>query len=339
MDGYGLVSIIVPVYNVEYYLERCVQSLINQTYENIEIILVDDESTDRSTDICRQLAAQDDRIRVIHKKNGGLSSARNAGIKASRGEYIGFVDSDDYVDHRMFEVLVNDIRMYDADISQCGCEIIWENRIEYRNGTGKLYLWNKKQSLIELFSASLIETSVWDKLYKREVLEGVSFDERIRLGEDFPFNAEVFAKIHRSVFRDLTLYKYRKRVGSLTGKGLGKPVIHTIITMKEILRKLRGEDPEVIEQGVVCLCQIYISVYNHSMYGTEDFSDLRRKIRKALKHYEVGMYRSKRCPAQVKIAIFLIRHFPKVYVLLERGLRMVVSRGRKYNDDRKTEAV
>ena len=113
------ISIIVPVYNVEQYLERCVESLINQTYKNIEIILVDDGATDNSGQLCDELAQRDPRIVVYHKVNGGLSDARNYGIDKASGDYIGFIDSDDFIDDDMYEVLLSNILEYNAFISFC----------------------------------------------------------------------------------------------------------------------------------------------------------------------------------------------------------------------------
>ena len=104
-----LISVIVPVYNVEEYVEKCVLSIINQTYKNLEIILVDDGSTDNSGKICDEIAIKDNRIKVIHKKNGGLSDARNVGIDIAKGDYLGFVDSDDYIDPDMYSILLNNM--------------------------------------------------------------------------------------------------------------------------------------------------------------------------------------------------------------------------------------
>ena len=114
------ISVIVPVYNVEQYLERCVDSIINQTYKNLEILLVNDGSTDNSGQLCDELAKKDDRIRVIHKENGGLSDARNVGIDEAEAELIGFIDSDDYIDEDMYETLYRQLRESNADLSMCG---------------------------------------------------------------------------------------------------------------------------------------------------------------------------------------------------------------------------
>ena len=111
-----LISVIVPIYNVEKYLARCVDSIVNQTYKNLEIILVDDGSPDRCPQMCDDYAEKDSRIKVVHKKNGGLSDARNAGMAVATGEYISFIDSDDWIETSMFELLLNNIFQYDCEI-------------------------------------------------------------------------------------------------------------------------------------------------------------------------------------------------------------------------------
>ena len=121
------ISIVVPIYNVEKYVKKCIESLIKQTYKNIEIILVDDGSTDSSAEIIDEYANKDSRIIAIHQKNKGVSSARNTGLKAARGEYIGFVDPDDYVDCQMYEVMVNKLQASLADLVVCGYSKIWES--------------------------------------------------------------------------------------------------------------------------------------------------------------------------------------------------------------------
>ena len=133
-----LISVIVPIYNVEKYLARCVDSIVNQTYKNLEIILVDDGSPDRCPQMCDDYAEKDSRIKVVHKKNGGLSDARNAGMAVATGEYISFIDSDDWIETSMFELLINNIFQYDCEIS-CGGIILKIQRLKYKR---IVFMWN-----------------------------------------------------------------------------------------------------------------------------------------------------------------------------------------------------
>ena len=143
-----LVSVIVPVYKVEKYLDKCVESIVGQTYKNLEIILVDDGSPDNCPAMCDKWADRDSRIKVIHKQNGGVSSARNAGIDAVQGEFIGFVDSDDWLEPDMYDCLVKNALEYNADISRCGYFVDWSDHTSYVGSTEKkinlpdaLHLW------------------------------------------------------------------------------------------------------------------------------------------------------------------------------------------------------
>ena len=163
-----LISVIVPVYNVEKYLEKCIDSIINQTYQNLEIILVDDGSTDGSGKICDEYSRKDNRIKVIHKENGGLSDARNIGIKNANGGLIGFIDSDDYITENMFEVLQKDLRKYNADISSCDIQNVNEAgeclkiiRVSTEGQTSKVF---EREEALKLLLEDTIKSYAWNKL-------------------------------------------------------------------------------------------------------------------------------------------------------------------------------
>lgn len=174
-----LISIIIPVYKVENYLERCVESILSQTYTNLEIILVDDGSPDNSGIMCDKYAAKDERIKVLHLENGGAARARNRGLDIASGKFIGFVDSDDYIDKNMYATLYNAIHEYDADIAATG--IIRE----YENGElqsvvrtpSKLAVYSDEETLREILRSRYVGSSVWSKLYKRSCWEKNRFPE------------------------------------------------------------------------------------------------------------------------------------------------------------------
>ena len=173
-----LVSIIVPVYNVEQYLEKCVNSIINQSYKNLEIILVDDGATDNSGKICDELAKLDNRIKVYHKENGGLSDARNYGVERATGEYIGFVDSDDYIDPKMYEKLYEAIKKENVDVVECSFKIIYPGRVDFFS-TEKYYeILGKQEYLEEYLKMRRIFGSVWTKLIKSTIAKKNSFSKR-----------------------------------------------------------------------------------------------------------------------------------------------------------------
>lgn len=187
-----LISIIVPVYNVEKYLPRCVSSITAQTYKNLEIILVDDGSPDTCGEMCDAMALKDDRIKVIHKKNGGLSSARNEGLRAATGDYIGFIDSDDWIQEDMYEYLMDGIQKYDADISICQ-RIVIKNNVESPVTLDKDYVYDTDTAIRKLLDEEIMN-AVWNKLYKREIVEGIYFPE----GRNYESTAVTFQYIERA---------------------------------------------------------------------------------------------------------------------------------------------
>ena len=168
-----LVSIIVPIYNVSEYLEKCIMSLVNQTYKNIEIVLVNDGSTDNSLDICKKYETEDKRVVLLNKANGGLSDARNYGIERAKGQYITCVDSDDYVTDDYVEFMYNNLQKDDADISICKHIVLFDNNTQISTATHKKYILNPKDTLEMLLYDEDMDVSAVAKLYKKELFEGM----------------------------------------------------------------------------------------------------------------------------------------------------------------------
>lgn len=164
------ISIIVPVYNVEKYLEKCVRSILAQTFTDFELILVDDGSPDSSGAMCDQFAEQDQRVKVIHKENGGLSDARNAGIEIATGEYLGFVDSDDYIADDMYELLYTNIVKEDADLSICGIYDVYEGKEPVEKQQQYIVL-DKVAAMKMILEAKVVSVHAVNKLYKKKFLK------------------------------------------------------------------------------------------------------------------------------------------------------------------------
>ena len=221
------ISIIVPVYNTEAYLNKCVDSLLCQTYENLQIVLVNDGSKDASPEICDGYARQDKRVTVVHKANGGLSSARNAGLAVAQGQYIGFVDSDDHVSPEMYE------KLYMA-IVNTGCDVanVMYERIDENGVTSPSAVPHKEDKIIEAqdFVRELMmhtgDVSVCTKLFKRELFESVKFGEG-KLNEDLLFMLDAFSHIKKVAFVGHVGYYYFIRSGSISS-GYGKAVIDMV---------------------------------------------------------------------------------------------------------------
>ncbi len=220
-----LISVIVPIYKIERYIGICIESIINQTYRNLEIILVDDGSPDRCPEICDLYAQKDSRIKVIHKKNGGLVSARKAGIIAATGEYIGYVDGDDWVGAGFYESLVSAMKASNADMVCAGqSRDLFEKSFRFcDNVTSGLYEGEKLKKLqTEMMSFGAyhqlgISTYVWNKLFRREVLlqNQLNVDERISIGEDAAVTYPVLMDCKRVYVTDNCAYHYRQREDSM----------------------------------------------------------------------------------------------------------------------------
>lgn len=211
------VSIIVPVYNVESYIERCANSLCNQTYTNIEIILVDDGSTDHSGRICDMLACKDDRIRVIHKKNGGLSDARNAGIEEAKGGYIAFIDSDDWCDPDMIKILFELCQHYDAGIAECSYRNIYQNyTIAETSCNGAIMEFTPVQAIESNLDWKYCKPVAWNKLYRKDIIGEIRYPVG-KLHED-EFTTHLFyLAAKKIVYLDVALLNYERRnAGSIT---------------------------------------------------------------------------------------------------------------------------
>lgn len=204
-----MISVIVPVYNMEQYLERCINSIWQQTYTNLEIILVDDGSTDASPQMCDAYAAKDQRIKVIHKQNGGLSDARNAGLSIAKGAYIGYVDSDDWIEPDMYERMYQACVEHHAQVAVCRYAQVYKDHV-IQGGTGQVTAFKKEELLRAYIGDSddyVIYNSVWSKLYAREAVEGVQFPKG-RNSEDIMYTTKAFCKADRGVYIDKCLYHY-----------------------------------------------------------------------------------------------------------------------------------
>ncbi len=205
-----LISIIVPVYNVKDFLTECLESLTAQTYENLEIIIIDDGSTDGSSELCDKLKYKDKRIAVIHQKNGGLSAARNAGLKVAKGEYVAFVDSDDSVNPSFIKALFQAIKTNNSDISVCG----------YDDDLPKEKTLTGKEATINLLLAQEnIDILAWNKLYKKTLFikNHISYPVD-KIHEDNLTTYKLYSKSNKVSFVPESLYNYRKREGSITSE-------------------------------------------------------------------------------------------------------------------------
>ena len=209
-----LISVIVPVYNVEKYLGQCLEDIVNQTYNNIEIIVVDDGATDSSGKLCDQWQHKDSRIVVYHKENGGLSDARNYGLKFAKGEWVTFVDSDDRVAENFIEKLYENALKYKAEISICDPLHIFDDKMKF-DYDEKIKIFSADEAIEEMWYQKSFLVSAWGKLYKRKFFEKVLFKKGI-IFEDVEIMHKIFEQADKIVYSTTKLYGYVHREGSIT---------------------------------------------------------------------------------------------------------------------------
>ena len=279
------ISVIIPIYNVEKYLKRCIESIIKQTYSNLEIILVDDGSPDGCAKICDEYKSRDERIVVIHKKNGGLSDARNAGLKVATGEIISYIDSDDYVDLDMYEKMTKAMEEKNADIVVCG------TNIEYEDGHTKVKCekeeksFNREEALIELNSFKSFDMAVWNKLYKREVVDKIEFPVG-KKSEDYFVMYQYFARAKKVVIINQAKYHYFQRSNSISrGKNVTHDYIEGSKSQKEFFEK---NFPDLNYVGNTAYAFSYIATYNRYIKNelkmtNEMKKEFKKEVRKYLK--------------------------------------------------------
>ncbi len=282
-----MISVIVPIYKVEKYLVQCIESLINQTYRDLEIILVDDGSPDQCPTICDVYAQKDDRVRVIHKKNGGASSARNAGLKTSKGTYIGFVDPDDWISIAMYEKMLESLVEDQADIVVCGYEYCHDDgtidekrKYERRN---KEVLSQKEMMRRCSDIQPTIRHGVCNKLFHRELLQDIFFQESLLASEDVQFLTEYLKKVRKAVFIHEPYYFNRVRSGSATHGGLSvHSLAETFAAHQFMYQNIIRLYPDLKNYSQAFLLDVYLLKYNaakrKTIESTEqtDIADLNR---------------------------------------------------------------
>ncbi len=242
-----LISIIVPVYNVEQYLDRCINSLISQTFHNIEIILVNDGSTDNSREICEKYKKIDKRIKLINKSNGGLSEARNYGIKESKGNYLFFIDSDDFMHTDTINFLYNQLKDNKADISTVLYKKIYEGETlvdeTFSNINTRVY--DNVDALEKLLYQDNCTTSAWGKLYKRDLFNGIEYPVG-QVHEDLPITYKLFYKSKKVVISDAMMYYYLLRKTSITGSNYNEKRSVSLKFAKDETKFIQDNIPSLI---------------------------------------------------------------------------------------------
>ena len=305
----NLISIIIPIYNTEKYLNRCIETVVNQTYSNLEIILINDGSTDNSKEICEEWCKKDNRIIFINKDNTGVSDTRNKGLEIAKGEYISFIDSDDYIELNFYEKLLKCIMSEKTDIVMCGYNRIYENKIEKH-----LYSYpNKLDKYSFLMKPMIIEGFIWNKLFKKDIIANLRFYSDIAMTEDKLFLFEYLDKINNISILNEPLYNYNVyNYNSITHKKDPKCFINTIKShhyINKILEKYDIQERYNFQANSVCNYVIYKKQLGKDFDYTE-YEDI-------IKEYKDNKVLFKVRGIQNKIKVFLACYFDNVYIKLK----------------------
>lgn len=303
------VSIIVPVYKVpEKYLRKCIESCITQSLKDIEIILVDDGSPDNCGKICDEYALNDKRIKVIHKKNGGVSSARNYGILKARGEYIGFVDADDWIKRDFYEKMILFGEENKVDVVISGFVKEENNKIIECLIKGENKIFNKIEALKVLLERKLYVWSLWDKIYKKSILKEnkIFFSENISMGEDLDFIWNLFNKIDKVGYISLNKYHYCYRENSaVTNKNPNKK-LSSILVMKKILDESKNVDNDLYKRMQELYIKELASCCRDMLIYNKDKSSYELKIKRLQKELRKNIYallRNRDFKLKIKLSI------------------------------------
>lgn len=284
MSNLPLISIIVPVYNAQKFLNRCVDSLISQTYENIEIILVNDGSKDDSGAICDSFAQKDSRVKVIHKENGGVSSARNLGLDTATGEYIAFVDADDYVDKDMYKKLYDNAVSTGSDISMCSYALEdKEGNIIDKSNNSELFEFTRSEMVKHMLMQKLYTCSPWNKLLKADTINNIRFDTHVLHNEDLLFIYQAMKNCNKAVFMDKPLYFYCYNENSAARVSYSDKNTTMLIAQDFVLSDIGEAMPDIYDVALTEYVKTMIFNLTAIAKGNYKNKEYIRKLKKAVR--------------------------------------------------------
>ena len=316
-----LISIIVPIYNVEKYLKKCIESIINQTYKNIEIILVDDGSPDNCGKICEEYSQKDKRIIVIHKENGGLSDARNKGIDIAKGDYLTFIDSDDFVNIDYIEKLYSSIKLNNTELAQCGISKVNENNeiIEKLN-YDENYIKTSHEILNELYGKHLIENVVvWNKMYAKELFKNIRFPVGKIHEDEFTTYKLIYYSKNVAIVSD-SLYNYRQNNASIMGRKFNIKRLNLLEALEQRIQFFWDKnEKDLYEKSVkVYLEQLrmyYIKTKKYIRNSKEIQQDIKRKYK--IEYKKFMKVKEKTFKEMLKAKIFYF--CPDLYYIIKKN--------------------
>ncbi|MGM0167266.1 hypothetical protein IGI39_002246 [Enterococcus sp. AZ135] len=307
------ISIIVPVYNVEKYLNKCVDSILNQTFKDFELILVDDGSPDNSGLICDEYAKKDSRVKVIHKENGGLSDARNAGIDVAKGKYLGFIDSDDYISEDMYEFLYTNIVKEDADLSICGIYDVYKGKApkilpQYRE------VCTKEETMKMVLDATLISVHAVNKLYRKQLFKNVRYPIG-KITEDAAVIFKILDQCDKVIVDTTQKYFYFHRDDSISSKKFSYRDLDTIEIWNSNEEWISTKVPSLYEEVHTRVCWAYFIVLDKLVLSKESKENKEQivLIRNILKNNLLFILKNKRFQKTRKISLIMLLISARLY--------------------------
>lgn len=328
------ISIIVPAYNIENHIENTLKSIWAQTYQNIEVIVVDDGSTDSTSEILDTISLKDERIKVIHKENGGVTSARFCGMKAATGEWVGFVDGDDYIEPDMYQVLITNAKQYGADISHCGYQMVFPSRVDLYYGTGKVIRQDASTGVKDLLKGDFIEPGLWNKLFHRRLIEQLLqnniMDFSIKINEDLLMNYYLFKEAKRAVFVDECYYHYMVRRGSAATSRLNKNKIEDPMKVLKIIEEDVKDNQEWLDiiEGKILRQLIRVATLN-DCEQKQLVTWYRRRALRELRHQILSIINSNHS-FKLKIMAIWVAVLPTTYRLVHEIYSKLSGNEKKY---------
>lgn len=316
-----LISIIVPVYNVEKYLDQCIESLVKQDYSNVEILLINDGSTDKSGEICENWKVKDNRIITIHLKNSGVSIARNIGIENSKGKYIYFIDSDDWLEYDTLSLLLKNLSIYNADLSSCGIKKDYNNKKIVLNKDKKTIIVSQKRMFHEILCNESIYGYVYNKLFKAELVKGIIFDKDLYIQEDMDFTMEYLKKCKKCVYTEAEYYHYRQRIESVTGEiGYSYKKLSIVKVYEKAISLYEKYCPESLYIVQRNYLKININIIGRIKIAKYKNKKIQDQLKSNIDKYYWKVLKEKKNSLGMKINIFLSYYFPGVMLKLKQKI-------------------
>lgn len=326
-------SIIVPVYNVEKYINKCIDSILNQTFWDFELLLIDDGSTDNSGKICDEYAKRDKRIVCVHKENGGVSAARNKGLDIAKGDYIGFVDGDDYIHKDMYKELIYHLEKDNADVSICSATLVFGNYNKSEANTGEVYFFCGKKTCYENLLLNNFGFSICNKIFKRDLCESLRFDVEMKVAEDSYFNYLALKHVNKVVKINKALYFYvKEREGSAMSSDFSDCHMQILEYYKLVYEDIKNEESMIdcwlasYMQGIIVLLNMIFQAYKNGK-NTKKLNEYSLLIDEVIVNRS-RIIKNKYISKKNKLAVLLISISPNLYCSLYLILRKVRSKYR-----------